>query len=178
VGSRWLRPRLQDPGALVRRLGIGRGMKVVDLGSGAGYLIPSLSSAVGDEGHVYAVDVKAEYLRMLQDLVERERLSNVSVIAAPAWAVRAIPSSSVDYAIALYSLHHFERREEAFREVQRLLRPGGRLFVQEPLRRSLLGHGTSPQEALRGALRAGLRALKLEVGLLQYRALFEKPRSD
>jgi ubiquinone/menaquinone biosynthesis C-methylase UbiE len=174
VGSRRLRRRLQDPEALVRRLGIGPGMRVVDLGSGAGYLVPSLSRAVGAGGHVYAVDVNREYLRMLHTLVERERLRNVSVLRAPAWSIPAIPSSSVDFVIALYSLHHFERKEASLREASRLLKPGGRLYVQEPLRRSFLGHGTSPQEALRAARAAGLRALELSVGLLQYRALFEK----
>src|SRR4051812_33550527 len=42
--------------------GIGRGMKVLDLGSGAGDVAMLLADLVGPDGHVIGVDINAEIL--------------------------------------------------------------------------------------------------------------------
>lgn len=43
--------------AILGKLPIGRGMNVLDLGTGTGVLVPYLSEIVGSEGHVTAIDL-------------------------------------------------------------------------------------------------------------------------
>ena len=62
---------MADPLALVREMGILPGMRVVDLGCGAGFFTPALLEAVGEDGRVVAVELQESLLALL-----RERLDN------------------------------------------------------------------------------------------------------
>ena len=63
----------------------------------------------------------------------RAGLDHVRVVGATAFDLPAhVGEASVDSAFILQSLHHFHRRDEVFRALGRVVRPGGRLFVVEP----------------------------------------------
>ena len=51
-----------EPGQLVRLLGIKSGMTIADIGAGSGYYVARLSPIVGSNGRVIAEDVVPEYL--------------------------------------------------------------------------------------------------------------------
>ena len=46
----------QDPEAILRSAGIGKGMTVADRGCGPGFFTLPLASMMGDSGRVFAVD--------------------------------------------------------------------------------------------------------------------------
>src|SRR6266487_2945858 len=58
-----------EPGQVVRLLGIKSGMTVADIGAGSGYYVVRLSPIVGPRGRVIAQDVVPEYLRGLRSRV-------------------------------------------------------------------------------------------------------------
>lgn len=62
-----------DPLALVREMGIQPGMRVVDLGCGAGFFTQALLETVGEAGRVVAVELQEPILAFL-----RERLGGHS----------------------------------------------------------------------------------------------------
>jgi SAM-dependent methyltransferase len=43
-----------------------------------------------------------------------------------------VGEASIDSAFVIQSLHHFHRRDEVFRVLGKVVRPGGRLFLVEP----------------------------------------------
>lgn len=57
---------LSTPGKILEilsELGIGKGMEILDLGTGTGVLVPYLSSMVGDTGKVTALDISEGMLK-------------------------------------------------------------------------------------------------------------------
>src|SRR5207248_3600314 len=67
-----------EPGQLVRLLGIKSGMTVADIGAGSGYYAVRLSPIVGPNGRIIAEDVVPEYLRGLSDRARGLGLQNVA----------------------------------------------------------------------------------------------------
>ncbi len=63
------------------RSGIAKGMKVLDVGSGAGDVALTLAEFVGPEGRVVGVDVNPEILKTAQERADAAGFSNVEFIA-------------------------------------------------------------------------------------------------
>jgi demethylmenaquinone methyltransferase/2-methoxy-6-polyprenyl-1,4-benzoquinol methylase len=110
---------------LVSMAGVPAGGRVVDLGCGTGVLVGYLHEAVGDHGHIYAVDVAEE---MLVALTRKHHLPNLTVLATPAWQLEAI-SAPIDAVICFSAFPHFSDQPGVLRAVARLLKPKGRFLV-------------------------------------------------
>src|ERR1700730_11895520 len=72
------RDEADEPGQLVRLLGIKSGMTVADIGAGSGYYVARLSPIVGSKGRIIAEDVVPEYLQSLRNRVRGLGLQNVA----------------------------------------------------------------------------------------------------
>jgi tRNA G46 methylase TrmB len=76
---------------------LGPGMAVADVGAGFGAWTMRLARWIGPAGRVYATEIGAAQLTALRDTVQRERLTNVTVLDAanttnrPDSEVRTIP---------------------------------------------------------------------------------------
>ena len=73
------RLELFDPQKTLKEFGLRKGMKVLDVGTGAGFYLPYLSEMVGQEGRVYAIDVEPLAVEYAKKKVESLGLSNVEV---------------------------------------------------------------------------------------------------
>ena len=143
----WFRPVHK---ALVRELQPGPGTRVLDVGAGTGALAERVSATGAS---VICVEPDAGSLA-----AARRRLAGrgVQFVAAAAEAI-PLPSASADGAVASVSAHHWQDRDQGFREIARILRPGGRVVIAEfrpagPVRglvRRLGGgrHGAAPDAA-------------------------------
>jgi len=68
----------------VDTVGIKPGMTVGEVGAGAGYVVFKLSARVGPSGRVYAEDLKAPVLDMLEVRARHRGLANIeTVLGAP-----------------------------------------------------------------------------------------------
>ena len=110
--------------ALVRELRPGPGQRVLDVGAGTGVLAERVSATGAT---VICVEPDAGSLA-----AARRRLAgrDAEFVAAAAEAI-PLPSGSADGAVVSLSAHHWQDRDQGFREIARILRPGGRLVIAE-----------------------------------------------
>lgn len=120
----------QKPAEVVEALGLAPGQAVADLGSGTGYFTGRLAGAVAPGGKVYAVDVDADVQEELRERMLEESVDNVEIVLAD-FDDTKLPDASVDLVFTVNTFHHFEDRPEYFRNLKRVLRPGGRVAVIE-----------------------------------------------
>ena len=105
------------------------GLQVIELGCGSARLARDLLARHPD-ARVTGLEVDAiQHARNLAAPAER-----LSFIAAGAEAI-PLPEAQFDLALMLKSLHHvpLALMDQALREVHRVLRPGGHLYVSEPV---------------------------------------------
>lgn len=138
---------LQDePRARLAKAGVAEGMRVVDLGAGRGLYSLLSAKIVGRGGVVYAVEPDARRVATIARRVEEERLDNVKVLKTGAENLAEIPSSTIDLAFALNSIHHFDDKRAAFAEVMRVLKRGGKFYVRDRVKGWLSMYGTTREE--------------------------------
>jgi ubiquinone/menaquinone biosynthesis C-methylase UbiE len=110
--------------AFARHLPQRRPLAWLDLGSGTGRMTPSLASAFGGPAH--GVEPS--------DRMREQALANAghpAVTYAGGSAERIpLPDGSCDAALLFFVWHHVDDRAAAARELRRVVKPGGRLFVQ------------------------------------------------
>ncbi len=134
----------QQPERVIGELGISAGQSVADVGSGGGYFTFRLAEAVGETGHVYAVDVDAEMNERLDRLALERGANNVTVVLAD-YDDPKIPEL-VDLIFTSNTYHHIEERVAYFERASDYLKPSGRLAVleykQHGFLQRFLGHST------------------------------------
>jgi predicted methyltransferase len=116
----------QKPHEVIQALKLKADAVVADIGSGTGYFSVRLAHMV-PKGKVYGLDAEPDMVKYLADRAKRAGLNNVkAVLVKPGDA--ALPEKA-DLVILVDVYHHIEKREAYFRELQRSLKPGGRLAV-------------------------------------------------
>ena len=122
------RDEWQKPAELVKALAIRPGMTVADVGAGTGYFSRHLSTAVGPDGTVFAVEPEPKLLAYLRERAEREKTANVVPILASLDDPR-LPPRSVDLVLVVDTFHHIDARERYFRELRKSLNAGARVAI-------------------------------------------------
>jgi ubiquinone/menaquinone biosynthesis C-methylase UbiE len=112
------------------------GQCVLDVGCGDGLIAFAAAEAVGRTGQVIFSDVSADLLDRCRELaMRRGLLERCQFVHAPASDLTPIPDQAVD-AVTLRSVLIYELdKAAAFAEFHRVLRPGGRLSLFEPINR-------------------------------------------
>jgi ubiquinone/menaquinone biosynthesis C-methylase UbiE len=126
---RWIYP----PQQLIERSGIKPGMVAIDLGCGSGAFTPDVARAVGDEGRVYAVDIRPAMLRQVANKLAREEFRDIRNIEIKQADACGLPfeDESIDLVYMVAVLPEIPDRARALKEIYRVLRPGGTLAVTE-----------------------------------------------
>lgn len=113
----------------VETSGVKSGDKVLDIAGGSGDLSKRFSKKVGSTGEVVLTDINASMLG-----VGRDQLLDAG-IAAPAVQCDAekLPFNNAyfDCVIVAFGLRNMTHKDAALKEMQRVLKPGGRLLVLE-----------------------------------------------
>jgi SAM-dependent methyltransferase len=110
--------------AFARHLPRIRPLVWLDLGSGTGRMTPSLASAFGGPAHGVEPSDK-----MRAQALARAGHPAVTYTAGSAERI-PLPAASCDAALLFFVWHHVVDREAAARELRRVVKPGGKLFVQ------------------------------------------------
>ncbi len=168
----------QDPEAILRTLGVGRGMVLADVGCGTGFFALPAAAQVGPGGRVYGVDMQEEMLWSLQDRLQEEGVRNVLPVLSLEDVI-PLPDGSADAALLVNALHEL-RGDGALHEVWRILRPGGFLGVvdwkKEPMERGPpLDHRLSLGEARARLEGVGFRLEEVDVGPYHYGLRADRP---
>lgn len=120
----------QEPEKLVAALEIAPGATVADIGTGTGYLLPYLATAVGEGGTVLAVDLEPAMLKWVEERAARDGLARVKTVLATPTSPGLAPAS-VDRAVMVNVWHHIGDRVAYGKAVREALREGGRFYVVE-----------------------------------------------
>lgn len=102
-------------------------MTLIDLGAGDGYLSRAVSSHVDT---VIAIDISSAMLKELIKKAEKQGLKNIRTIISDGCDM-PLPDQCADIICANMFLHHIEEPIEAIREMYRVLKPGGRVFIAD-----------------------------------------------
>ncbi len=133
-GAEWLlRATREDEenGELLRHwLMVRPDQSVCDLGCGNGYHTLPLAHAVGAKGHVLAVDVQPEMLKLLAQRARSEDLANVELVEATIDDPR-LPAASCDLVLMVDVYHELSHPVHVLSHVREALRPHGRLVLVE-----------------------------------------------
>jgi 2-polyprenyl-3-methyl-5-hydroxy-6-metoxy-1,4-benzoquinol methylase len=123
--------RLFSPGSalLLRMAGITPGMRVLDVGCGAGDVSLLLAEAVGPDGTVTGVDVNPAILELARARAAEAGLANVSFRAGDLADLRL--EEPVDAVVGRLILLHVKDPAATVRSLSRLVRRGGLVTFQE-----------------------------------------------
>jgi len=114
---------------LFEEAGIGAGMKVLDIGSGAGDVALLAADLVGPSGTVVGVDSDPAVLATAQERVRTAGVTNVSFIPADLHSLDL--GADFDAVVGRLILLHMENPVETLRAVVRHVRSGGTVAFQE-----------------------------------------------
>lgn len=120
-----------EPRENVLQLGLREGMKVGDFGAGTGHYARAAAAVVGQSGKVYAIDVQENILKHLKLNSHAHHRNIIDTI----WGDIEKPGgthlreASLDAVILANALFQIENRFSLLKEIQRVLKSGGKLMV-------------------------------------------------
>ena len=171
------------------RSGIAKGMKVLDVGSGAGDVALTLAEFVGPDGTVIGVDVNPDILKTAQARADAAGFSNIEFIAGDTRTL-GLPDD-FDAVVGRLVLMYMADPAETLRHLATHLRPGGIVAFQEvdftpytaavhpdtPLANKLIEWGRGVFERSGAHLEMGMDLYKafVEAGLPEPTLHFEAP---
>ncbi len=121
-----------------------KGSWVADVGSREGRYSVAMSTIVGDEGHVFAVDIDEDAFDGLQENIVDEGASNVTpVFSIPGNPM--LPDHSLDVVLVRSTYHEFTQYMSMLRQIRQSLKPDGRLIIADPITENLVGASRSKQ---------------------------------
>lgn len=120
-----------DPSSNLSKLGLNDGMKVVDLGAGAGFYTFESARRVGNSGRVYSIDVVKDLLERIRSVGLSTGLRNIEVIWGNFEKIGGtkLGEGTADRVIATNVLFQIEKLDEFVLEIKRILKPGGKVLV-------------------------------------------------
>lgn len=142
------------------------GETVLDLGSGAGFDCFLASSRVGPRGRVVGVDMTPEMVEKARANALKNGVSNVDFRLGE---IEALPleDNSIDVVISNCVLNLSPEKEKVFREIYRVLKPGGRVAISDIALKKVL-----PQK-IREDIKAYIGCVSGAVLLDEYRKIVE-----
>jgi ubiquinone/menaquinone biosynthesis C-methylase UbiE len=142
---------------VIANAAVAEGQAVLDVGCGDGLIAFAVADAVGPGGRVIFSDVSADLLARCRDLAaEAGVLERCEFARGPASDLAAVADGVVDVVTMRSVLIYEAAKRDAFAEFFRVLRPGGRLSLFEPINRfgfpeaadRFLGYDVAPVAAL------------------------------
>jgi ubiquinone/menaquinone biosynthesis C-methylase UbiE len=124
-----IRDLLIPVGKKLDQFNIDNGFFIVDFGCGPGSFVEYASKLVGNSGKVYAVDVHPLAIKAIKEKNKKKDLENVVPVLSTGYPVD-IESHSADIIYALDMFHHIKDASGFLKELHRLLKPNGKLFIE------------------------------------------------
>ncbi len=129
--------------AVLRALELRPGERVLDIGSGPGFLAADMAAAVGDSGRVRGIDISEGMIGISQRRCAT--LTHVDLQVGTATRL-PFPERGFDAAVSTQVYEYLSDTDvtTALSELYRVLRPGGRALILDTDGDSLVWHSTDP----------------------------------
>jgi ubiquinone/menaquinone biosynthesis C-methylase UbiE len=128
TGAEWLtrdnREQEERCSLMLTNLGLKHGMAICDMGCGNGFYTLQMAKIIGDDGHIYAVDIQPEMLKLLNQRADEQQVRNVSPILGTLSDPR-LPKRKIDLILLVDVYHEFSHPEEMLAAMREALSPGG-----------------------------------------------------
>jgi ubiquinone/menaquinone biosynthesis C-methylase UbiE len=122
------RLRWNNPAEIVAAAHIPPGARVAEIGCGTGWFTFQIEEAVRPRGMVYALDMQPAMLQILR--AKRDSWERILTLPCSENEFE-LDDGEVDIVFHANTLHECEEPEKHLREVNRVLKPGGRVVVIE-----------------------------------------------
>jgi SAM-dependent methyltransferase len=150
-------------------LALRAGQTVADIGAGNGEWSVELGRRVGERGHVYATEIEDAKLEEIRRSAEDAGLANVEAVLGSEDST-GLPPACCDAILVRLVYHHLTEPKRVVADLERALRPGGRMAIIDFLPRDWLpnvpgvpdrgGHGVRPEEVIAEVEAAGFRLVE------------------
>ncbi len=141
------------------------GERVLDLGSGGGIDVLLSAKRVGPTGRAFGLDMTDEMLELAQHNIAEAGATNVELLKGHIEQI-PLPADSIDVVISNCVVNLAADKPAVFREIARVLRPGGRVGITDIVADDAL---TAEQRAERGSyvgcIAGALSFTEFETGL-------------
>jgi SAM-dependent methyltransferase len=158
----------QPPDKVMDAIGVRPGMVVGEVGAGEGRYTIHLARRVGENGKVYANDIKSSSLDTLRTRCKANGLKNVEIILGKV-DDPLFPKAALDLAFMILTYHHLAKPVELLRNLIPSLKPGATVAVVDPDPDKNIGgdphEATSVAKIREEAGQAGLELVRVETFL-------------
>jgi predicted methyltransferase len=137
----------QKPRDIVEAMDLKPGGEVADVGTGVGFMLPYLSHAVGDTGHVIGEDIQSDFLDQAKTKAQLSRLNNVQFVLGTDRDPK-LPADSLEGVLVLDVYHHFDYPEAMLGHIRDSLLSDGKLVIVEYFKRPGAIPGGDPNRAV------------------------------
>lgn len=147
---------------------LNKGQKVVDFGSGDGYVSRNIAAYVNE---VIAVDTSPGMLIQLQEKAKAQKIQNITVIRNDETEV-PLDDNSIDLICCSMVLHHIEKPSKVLAEFFRILKSSGKVFIADfvthqdkKMEEDMfdLWMGFDPQKVKEWLEKAGFRSVEIQI---------------
>ncbi|MBC7084883.1 MAG: methyltransferase domain-containing protein [Methanomethylovorans sp.] len=107
------------------------GEKILDVGCGLGTLTIKIAAMKPDIS-VYGVDLQESLMKQCRFNAEIEGVGNIKFVAGSAYEL-PFEDAYFDVITCFFMLHHLDDVPKALKEIKRVLKPTGEVFVVEPI---------------------------------------------
>lgn len=111
--------------AMAARLDIKSGSAVLDIGTGTGIFMPYILEKIGIKGRIVCLDYSTEMLKIARS---KGFKGNITYLCAGI-EDNSLPGDTFDAVVCYSVFPHFEDKLRALREIHRLLKKDGWLFI-------------------------------------------------
>lgn len=105
-------------------------MRVLDLGTGSGYLAFAMANQYPDS-EIIGLDIVEEQLKRNRMKAHKEEVHNLQFVSYQGMKF-PFEDNFFDLVVSRYALHHFPNIQYTFSQISRVLKEDGRLFLSDP----------------------------------------------
>lgn len=123
------RDEYQQPEKVIEALDLKPGMVVADIGAGSGYFTRRLANAIGETGHVLAIDIEQKMLDYNKQELEKLGMANRATFILAKPDDPSLTDNSVDLVFLCNAYHHVEHHVDYWAKIKSALKSDGRVVI-------------------------------------------------